>query len=112
MRNHAARLLRQAQSTARVVSKGTPPPQFRRGPGGLLPGPTGAGLKRIPNKYMGASRALGMKNGMSTARGALKGHGKLVAGGVAGAYAVGGIRNRTGRPADRVNGRPTGPYQF
>ena len=115
MNNMAARLLRQSQSAARGVargSKGTPPPQFRRGPGGLLPGPSGARLRSVPNKYMGANRALAMKSGITSARGAVKGHGKLVAGGIAGAYAVGGIRNRTGRPADRVSGRPTGPYQF
>lgn len=45
---------------------------------------------------------------------AIKGKGisRAVAGGVVGAGVVGGFRNRSERPADKVSGRPTGVYGY
>lgn len=42
----------------------------------------------------------------------LEGRGKLVAGAIAGAAIIGGMRNRSGRAADKMRGRPTGPYMY
>jgi hypothetical protein len=49
---------------------------------------------------------------LSKAKAAMKGHGKLVAGAVAGAVVINGMRSRSGRAADQVRGRPTGPYMY
>ena len=37
---------------------------------------------------------------------------KMIAGGIVAAGVMGTIKNRSGRPADRVMGRPTGPYGY
>lgn len=37
---------------------------------------------------------------------------RIVAGGIIGGAAIGGFRNRSGRPVDRVSGRPTGVYGY
>lgn len=70
----------------------------------LLRRPAGVGLKNVP-KHINPRAMLAAKN-------LTHGRGKLIAGSIAGGMVLNGMRSRTGRAADRVRGRPTGPYQF
>jgi len=53
--------------------------------------------------------------GMGAARGAgrfVGGHKKMVGGGAVIGLGAAGMVNRSGRAADKPNGRPTGPYMY
>ncbi len=86
-----------------------------------------AALGRLPNltanrSMMGAmgtpanrlAAATSMISRANPATKAMRGRNtaRYVAAGVGGAALIGGMRNSSGRPADRVSGRPTGVYGY
>ena len=52
-----------------------------------------------------------LPKGMSVPK-ALRGRKKLIAGAAGVGLLANGVRGRSGRAADRPNGRPTGPYMY
>ena len=72
-----------------------------------LAGPDKSQAKLVANKA-----AVRAGRPMNKTMGFMGRHKKAIGGGIVAGAAINGVMSRSGRAADRPNGRPTGPYMY